>query len=239
MRAVSAAAIAGLRDAPAAECESARFAAYIAHELRTPLTTQRALLELALADRNADASAWREIGAEVLDACTEQEQLLNACLALFRSQLGLARWEKVDLESIVARLLRARDPGGLTVRTKLEGAPAIGDPTLLERLVDNLLGNAVRHNTVGGWIEVTTGRSGTKTLFRVDNTGPAVPTDELARLFEPFRQLVAKDTPVPGGLGLGLAVAKAVADAHDAVVTAHPRPGGGLRVEVTFPSAIR
>lgn len=66
--------------------QGALFAAYIAHELRTPLATQRALLELALADPDADTEAWREIGTDVLDACSQQEQLLDACLALSRSR---------------------------------------------------------------------------------------------------------------------------------------------------------
>ena len=217
--------------------ESTRFAAYIAHELRTPLATQRALVELAMSDPVADAATWREIGAEVLDACKEQERLLDACLALAHSENGLARCETVDLGSIVARLLRAGDPGELTVRSKLERAPAIGDPALIERLVDNLLRNAVRHNTVAGWIEVTTGRSGTKALFTVANTGPTIPGGELTRLFEPFQQLAGQDTRAAGGIGLGLAVAKAVADAHDALVTARSRPSGGLDIEVAFPIA--
>jgi signal transduction histidine kinase len=234
---VNATAIASLRDAPAAACDSARFAAYIAHELRTPLATQRALLELALVDPDADAATWQEIGAEVLDACKEQERLLDACLALARSQTALARCERVDLGSIAARLLRAREPGGLTMRSKLEQAPTIGDPALIERLVDNLLGNAVRHNTADGWIEVTTGRSITKAWFTVENTGPPIPADELTRLFEPFQQLADQETRAADGLGLGLAVVEAVADVHDALVTANRRPAGGLRVEVAFPVA--
>ena len=67
-----------------------RFAAYVAHELRTPLATQRALLELALADRDADVASWREIGEDVLGACRQQERLLEACLTLARSQGGAA-----------------------------------------------------------------------------------------------------------------------------------------------------
>jgi signal transduction histidine kinase len=236
--ATSAAASASLRDSSAAECESARFAAYLAHEVRTPLATQRALLELALADPHADATSWREIGVEVLDACKQQERLLDACVALARSQSGLARYTRLDLGSIVSDLLADRDLGGLTVRSTLESAPITGDPALIERLVDNLVANAVRHNRPGGWVEVTTRQSGTTAWFAVENTGPAIPARELTRLFEPFHQVADQETrDATGGLGLGLAVAKAVADAHDALVTAHARLGGGLRVEVAFPPA--
>jgi signal transduction histidine kinase len=236
-RAETATLVAALAPTPVEECESARFAAYIAHELRTPLATQRSLLELALADPPADLTNWQEIGAEVLDACKQQERLLEACLALARSQTGLTRCERLDLGSIVAGLLGARDPGALTMSLKLESAPTTGDPALIERLVDNLLGNAVRHNMPGGWVEVTTRRSGTQARVTVENTGPSVPARELTRLFEPFHQMGGQGRRVADGIGLGLAVAMAVADAHGALVTAHARLAGGLRVEVTFPPA--
>ncbi len=186
---MSAAARASLRGAYEAECESARFAAYLAHEVRTPLATQRALLELALADPHADATSWREIGVDVLDACKQQERLLDACVALARSQSGLARCERLDLGSIVSDLLGDRDLGELTARSTLESAPITGDPILIERLVDNLLANAVRHNKPGGWVEVTTRQSGTTSWFTVENTGPPIPARELTRLFEPFHQV--------------------------------------------------
>src|SRR5258708_38343165 len=79
-----------------------RFAACVAHELRTPLATQRALLELALADPNGDMASWREIGEDVLGACKQQERLLQACLALARSQYRPHRCEPVDLATITA-----------------------------------------------------------------------------------------------------------------------------------------
>src|ERR1700720_421981 len=68
-----------------------RFAAYVAHELRSPLATQRALLELTLTDPFADVASWRNVAEDVLDACMEQERLLEACLALARSRCGLRR----------------------------------------------------------------------------------------------------------------------------------------------------
>jgi len=214
----------------------APFAAYVAHELRTPLATQRALLELALADLDADTAAWRHVGNDVLEACKQQERLLEACLALSRSQSGLSRCERVDLASIVAVLVRSRDLRGLTVNVRLGRALTTGDPELIERLLDNLLVNAVRHNTVGGWIEVTAGRTGRQVLFTIENTGHTIPSDELTGLFEPFQQLSSQNTRSAGGLGLGLAVVKAVADAHGAQINARARPSGGLRVEVAFPA---
>jgi signal transduction histidine kinase len=194
------------------------------------------LLELALADPDADANVWREIGADVLGACRQQERLLAACLALSRSQSGRCRCETVDLSAIVAERLGAQGPEELNVRSRLDRALMIGDPALLERLVENLLLNALHHNRVGGWIEVTTRRSGASALFTVTNTGPQIPAGEVTRLFEPFQQLTGRHTRQAGGLGLGLAVVKAVADAHDASLNARARPSGGLSIEVVFPT---
>jgi signal transduction histidine kinase len=217
----------------ASQGAAASLAAYLAHELRTPLATQRALLELALADPGIDIAAWREIAREVLDASRQQERVLEACLALGRSQAGLGECESVDLSSLVAALLRTTDLEGLNARVRLEPARTTGVPSLLERLFDNLLANAVRHNRPGGWIAITLRRRGSQALFAIENPGRRIPASELGRLFEPFRQLPSqggRDT----GLGLGLAVVTAVADAHAALVTASARVGGGLRVEVAF-----
>jgi signal transduction histidine kinase len=202
-RAETATLVAALAPTPAEDCESARFAAYIAHELRTPLATQRALVELALADPPADLTSWQEIGAEVLDACKQQERLLEACLALARSQTGLIRCERLDLGSIVTDLLGARDPGTLTVRLKLEPAPTTGDPALIERLVDNLFENAARHNLPGGWVEVTTRRSGTQASVTVENTGPSVPACALTQLFELSTKWAAGEGPSPAASDSG------------------------------------
>jgi len=210
-----------------------RFAAYIAHELRTPLATQRALLELALADREADVASWRELGEDVLGACRQQERLLEACLTLARSQVGPQRCEPVDLAAIAAEVLQAHDLGGIERVVVLEPARMTGDPDLLERLAANLVSNAVRHNIVGGRIEVATRTESGRAALCVVNTGPRVPAAELQRLFQPFQRL----NPNPSdGVGLGLAIVQAIADAHDATVTAQPRPGGGLGIDVAFPA---
>jgi signal transduction histidine kinase len=217
---------------------TAPFAAYIAHELRTPLATQRALLELALADRDADTSTWREVAHDVLDACIQQARLLEACLVLTRSETGLERCELVDIASLTARLLRIADPEGLTVKVRLEPALTIGDEALIERLLDNVLANAIRHNRAGGWIAITAGCSKSQALFTMENTGESIPADELARLFQPFEQRRSPKSRPATGFGLGLAIVKAIADAHGASVTARARPNGGLRVEIAFPLAL-
>jgi signal transduction histidine kinase len=212
-----------------------RFAACVAHELRTPLATQRALLEVALADPDVDADGWREIGEGVLDACRQQERLLEACLALARSRSGPQRREPVDLAAITAVVLQDQDLCGLERVVALEPAWTSGDPDLLARLAANLVSNAIRHNTAGGRIEVATAGASGRARLTVANTGLLVPAAELQRLFQPFERLDADARSSSDGVGLGLAIVQAIADAHDATVTAQARTAGGLEIEVVFP----
>ena len=214
----------------------APFAAYIAHELRTPLATQRALLELALADPSADVATWREIGGDVLGACMQQERLLEACLTLARSEGKPQRCEPVDLAAIAAEALRAHDLGELESIVVLEPTRTTGDPDLLERLAANLVSNAIRHNIVGGRIEIATRAESRRAVLSVANTGPAIPAGELHRLFQPFERLSSHTDLAADGVGLGLAIVQEIATAHDATVTAQARNGGGLGIDVAFPA---
>ena len=212
--------------------------AYAAHELRTPLATQRALLELALADVGTDASTWREIGWDVLGACRQQERLLEACLTLARCRSGLERCQPVDLAAVVAEVLRADDPGTLERVIELAPARTVGEPSLLERLVANLVSNAIRHNIAGGRIHIATRSDPGRAVLSIANTGPPIPATALPRLFQPFRRLNASSRSFGDGVGLGLAIVHAIAEAHAATLTARAQTGGGLRIDVSFPTAL-
>jgi signal transduction histidine kinase len=215
-----------------------RFAAHVAHELRTPITLQRALVELALADPHADAATLRTMGEEVLASCDELQDLIEALLDLSRSRHGLRRHEQVDLAAIANQALRVHDLSEVESFVALEPAGMTGDPDLLERLVANLFSNAIRHNVTGGRIEVATRAAGAHAVLSVANTGRLIPADELPRLFQPFQRLSSQPRDCADGVGLGLAIVQAIADAHDAIVAAHPRAGGGLKIDISFPATI-
>jgi len=210
------------------------FLAYAAHELRAPIATQRALLELALADPNADVTVWREIGEDVLSACSRQERLVESCLTLARSRGGSLRREPVDLAAIAVDALAAHDRRELEHVVALEPARTAGDPDLLGHLAANLVQNAVRHNIEGGRVEVATRTYARLAVLTVANTGPRIPAGELRRLFRPFERFVAHPAGDGGGVGLGLAIVDAVARAHGATLTARPRTPGGLAIAVSF-----
>jgi signal transduction histidine kinase len=213
-----------------------RFLAYAAHELRGSITLQRTLAEVALADPGADTAALREMGARVVAACERQERLLDALLSLSRSGCRRPQREPVDLAATSAEVLREHDHHGLRSTATLELARTTGDPQLVERLVANLVANAVRHNIPGGRLDVLTYTAAGRAVFTIANTGPPIPAGELSRLFQPFQRIRSRAGHAPDGVGLGLAIVQAIADAHDATVTARTRTGGGLAIDVAFPA---
>jgi signal transduction histidine kinase len=122
---------------------------------------------------------------------------------------------------------------GLAIGTAVTATPVRGDARLLERLVANLVDNAVRHNIPDGSVQVATRTVGGRATVSVLNTGPVIPPDQVDRLFQPFHRLRSRRTS--HGHGLGLSIVHAIATAHGATVTAHALPQGGLAIDVTFP----
>ena len=217
-----------------------RFVANASHELRTPLSAARALLQVAAADPDATVASLKATCQEVLDLGDQQEHLIGALLTLATSQRGLARAEPLDLADLAGKVLAGRQPDaerrGIQVSAALTAAPATGDPSLAESLIANLLDNAIRHNHPGGQVEISTTLTAGGTQLSVRNTGPIVPPDQVDTLFEPFRQFGQERVRYGEGYGLGLAIVRAIADAHSATLTAHANPQGGLTIQVTFPT---
>jgi signal transduction histidine kinase len=213
------------------------FAAYAAHELRGEITHQLALAEATLADPHADTAALREMGKSVIAACERQERLLEALLTLARTEYGHLRREPVDLAATAAEVLRAHNPVALRNSVALEPARTTGDPLLVERLVANLIENSVRHNLPGGRLDIATYTVAGHAIFTIANTGPVIPIGELIRLFQPFQRRNSHQGSSADGVGLGLAIVQAIANAHDAMVNTEARTGGGLRIEIGFPAA--
>jgi signal transduction histidine kinase len=213
------------------------FVAYAAHELRGEITHQLALAEATLADPNADTAALRGMGERVIAACERQERLLAALLTLAGTEYGHLRREPVDLAGTATEVLRAHDHHELSSTTTLQPARTTGDALLVERLVSNLIANAVHHNIPGGRLDVATYTVAGQAMFTIANTGPVIPIAELSRLFQPFQRRDSHEHRSADGLGLGLAIVQAIANVHNAIVNAEPRTSGGLTIEVGFPAA--
>jgi signal transduction histidine kinase len=215
-----------------------RFVANASHELRTPLSVIRTEVDVTLADPDATNAELRSMGETVRDATIATERLIQALLTLARSEGGIVRRDAADLAdgARVALAHAAQEAADLhlEMRSDLGPAPVQGDRPLLERLVGNLVENAVRHNRPGGMVEVRTAQAAGRSVVEVRNDGALVPADAVASLLEPFQRL---DRGARGdGAGLGLSIVRSVAEAHGGSVELRARPSGGLVVRVSLPA---
>ena len=219
-----------------------RFVANASHELRTPLSIIRTEVDVALANPEATPAELRRMDEVVRRATERSDALIDGLLVLARSDRGAAALAPVDLatlaEEAVAQSAAEAAAAGVEFGTRFEPAPTSGDDALLGRLAGNLVENAIRHNESGGRVEVVTGPAPDPAEIRlaVANSGPVIDPADVDGLFEPFRRLGA-DRVAGRGAGLGLSIVRSVTVAHGGRISAHPRPGGGLVVEIFLPRA--
>jgi signal transduction histidine kinase len=217
-----------------------QFVANASHELRTPLARLKTLVQVTLADPNASPESLRAAHERVLASEQQLERLIEALLNLAGSERALDRREPVDLTAMTEQVLAARRPEierhDLPLNATLDPAEVEGNPQLVERLVANLIDNAIAHNLAGGRIDVTTATEARQAILSVANDGPVIAAEELDRLQQPFQRLGAARTSHGDGHGLGLSIVHAIATAHGATLAVHPRPAGGLHVTVRFPN---
>jgi signal transduction histidine kinase len=211
-----------------------RFVDNASHELRTPLAINRTVLEVTLADPEASADT-RQLARTLLATNDRSQRLIEGLLLLARSDNELVEQQQVDLAEVGAHVIglladEARS-ASIDLRHRFDAALVAGDPVLLERLMQNLVQNGIRHNEPGGWVQVTTGPEG----LVVTNSGPVVPSYEVESLFEPFRRLQEERTTGTRGIGLGLSIVRSIVRAHHGEITAEPRAEGGLTVRVRLP----
>jgi signal transduction histidine kinase len=219
------------------------FVANASHELRTPLSVILTELEVTLSDPDASPEELRRMGAVVAAAAERAQRLVNSLLTLARLQAvggvgELEVSEPVDLARLVPGALRAvsaeAEEKGVRIETEVEEAVTAGDPRLLERLIGNLVENAIRHNVPDGWLRITTGQTADKVWLHVANGGAVIPPSDVDRLFEPFRRGGRLRTGARGA-GLGLAIVRLIVEAHHGRLQAAAPPFGGLAVRVELP----
>ena len=210
------------------------------HELRTPLANLQAELDLALRRARTEA--------ELLDALNSASEetdrlarLANDLLVLARSNDGLPiDRQEVDVKRLVddavdACSATAADAGVRLQRSVPAGTRARLDPARVRQALDNLLGNAIRHTPSGGRVEVTGRALWSELVLQISDTGSGFPADFAAVAFEPFTRADDGRAAAVGGAGLGLAIVRAVAEAHGGSVALSGSPGGGAIVELRLP----
>lgn len=214
-----------------------RFASNASHELRTPLATQRALIEISLSS-DLTPDQLELLVRQLLATNERNERLIDGLLTLAETDRGLVSTTRLALDETVAEVVDSLRPLGrdrqLTVTSSVAPAVVVGEQALLERLVSNLVQNAIKYNHAGGTVDVVVSAPAT---ILVTNTGPAVPPDQVTGLFEPFRRLSGERLDHGGGAGLGLTIARSIVAAHDGTITARANSDGGLAVTVVLPPA--
>jgi len=217
-----------------------RFVANASHELRTPLSIIKAELDVTLSSPEVTPDDYAAMAEVVREASDRSERLIESLLTLARSESAMTD-HVVDLGEVGERMVEAaRREGsrrGVRLTASLERATLRGDEVLLERLVENLLENAVRYNRAGGWVEVSISAEGPRVVLRVRNSGEVISAGDVESLFEPFRRLGPDRIRSGRGVGLGLAIVRAVAKAHGGSVAATASGDGGLDVLVDLPAA--
>ena len=212
-----------------------RFIANASHELRTPLAVMRATVDVVLGNPDSTPGDLRSMAADIRAAVDHAEHLIGALLILARNEHGLTVREEVDLATVAEDVLDTAGLGDRRVHATLEPAVISGDPVLTERLIANLVDNAVRYNAAAGDIWINTRTMAGSGQLTVANTGPVISPADAGRIFQPFQRL--SDRTSHDGFGLGLTIVASIAAIHGGTATARPRDDGGLSVTVTIPSA--
>jgi signal transduction histidine kinase len=220
-----------------------RFVANASHELRTPLATMRASVDVAVAKPEPAPPRTLALADRLRTELDRVDRLLEGFLDLARAQHGaLSDRGRVSLGTLVSRAVTAHATDiaakNLTMDADAQDtAWTQGSPTLLARMADNVIDNAIIHNQDGGWIRVATKTEDALAQLIVETGGPILDPVRVARLAEPFQRLAADRTGSETGSGLGLSIVAAIVDAHGGRLDLHARHEGGLRVIVCLPAA--
>jgi hypothetical protein len=221
-----------------------RFVANASHELRTPLAMMRTSLDVAVAKPEPLPPQVGVLEGKLREGLDQADRLLESFLALARAQHGaLVEQASVSLAQIAAEVIRTHSEAiaakGIAVRESLHDAQVTGSETLLARMIENVIDNAIGHNEPGGWMSVQTGVDGERVRVVVESSGPLLEQSKVSELAQPFRRLAAERTGSENGVGLGLSIVAAIAGAHGGTLELTARPEGGLCVQLLLPLAPR
>ncbi|MEU8205785.1 HAMP domain-containing sensor histidine kinase [Streptosporangium sp. NPDC049046] len=222
-----------------------RFVANASHELRTPLATMRASLDVALAKPEPVPVQTVALAGRLRTELDQVDRLLEGFLTLARAQRGaLADRTRLSLRELASAALHARAADISAHRLVVDSAGCVddgawtrGNSTLLTRMIDNVVDNAITHNREEGWIRLTTtdDTDDTKARLVVETGGRVFDQEQVDRLVEPFQRLGTDRTHSGSGSGLGLSIVAAIVAAHGGTLDLRARPEGGLRVAISLP----
>ena len=219
------------------------FVANVSHELKTPLTAIRGYAETLRDGALEEPATAQRFTDRILAGCQRLQELLDDLLTLSRLESGApqpSEREPVELAAVIHRaaelLADAAREKKVRIDLDLDDVPAVGgDPDGIERLVVNLLDNAVKYNRPDGTVGVRLAQDDGNAVLEVSDTGIGIPQDALPRIFERFYRVDKGRARDDGGTGLGLAIVKHVAQTHGGQVEVESRMGKGTTFRVRLP----
>jgi signal transduction histidine kinase len=221
-----------------------RFVSNASHELRTPVAGMRTSLDVAMAKPGPVPPQFRTLADRLRRELDHVDRLLESFLTLAQTEQGpFADESTVSLADLAGRAIE-RHAGaiaakGLSVEhLQCPGARVHAGETLLSRMVENVIDNAISHNQQSGWVRVTTAVEDERALLVVENGGPSLDPEEVKLLAQPFRRIGAERTGSDKGVGLGLAIVASIAEVHGGTLVLEARGDGGLRVAIALPLAV-
>ena len=214
----------------------------LSHELRAPLARLQAALALASQRESLTDEERRQIDAEI----AQMDRVIGELLRFSSlNTVDVAARRLFRLDRLLGKLLDSErvEAGAVGCELRLatdEGLTLVGDPELLQRGIENVLRNAIRHAPAGTVVDVSARREDGEICLRIEDRGPGVPAQYITRIFEPFVRVpgaAGEGADAGKGSGLGLAIARRVFELHEGRIEASPRDGGGLVVIVRLPEA--
>jgi hypothetical protein len=221
-----------------------QFVANASHELRTPLATMRAALDVAISKPGPLPPHIVTLADRLRQELDHVDRLLESFLTLAHAQHGpLADQSTLSLADLASAAIERRSGAislmKLTVdEDKCPDARVTGSGTLLSRMVENAIDNAVNHNQPGGWVRVRTAVAGPFARIVVENGGPALAQQDVEQLARPFQRLGTDRTGSDKGSGLGLSIVSSIVQAHGGSLDLQALGDGGLRVVIALPHAV-
>jgi signal transduction histidine kinase len=219
-----------------------QFIQNVSHELRTPLALIQGYAELLKAGEVGELSpVMRDAVSIIARRARMLGKMADDLIAILETEKRELKREALDLAELVQRLLTdfqgAAEQAGLSLAAEIadDVPPVSGDPQHLLRVMDNLLGNALKFTPAGGQISVCLRRDGPQVVLEVADSGIGIPPDQLERVFERFYQVDGSTTRRYGGTGLGLALVREIVEAHGGKVSVRSKVGQGSTFTVTLP----
>jgi len=211
----------------------------MAHDLRSPITRIRGIAEVTLTTGKS-LSEYESMAANTIEECDRLLDMINTMLMISKTESGVDKLslEEIDLQSLVREACELFEPTaedrGVTLSCDVpDGSHLVGDTRMIQRMLSNLLDNAIKYTPPGGSVKVSVSENDAEVVVSVIDTGCGISSSDLPHIFERFYR--CDQSRSQAGIGLGLSLARAIARAHEGEITARSTPNQGSTFTATLP----